>query len=404
MAHRRHFLFGAGWTSLSRWWPLSALPLAAAPRRNVLEELGIRPVINFRGTHTVIGASKQWPELHEAMAQASQQYVSLEELQDRVGERLSRLIGTEAAMVTTGAAGAITLGTAACVAGSDPEKIRRLPDVTGMKNEVVILKLHRNGYDHAVRNAGVRLVEVEGAEQLRAAIKEKAAMMYFLGGTSGDYEWPQSLSVDEALAILRPAGVPLLVDAANMLPPFDNLRKLAAAGVDLIAISGGKHMRGPQCSGILAGRKDLIAAARLNANPHADSLGRPMKAGREEIIGCWLAAEKYARLDFEAIDRECLRQAEYLRNALSGIRGLTTSFTPFDRTRKVRRLRVSWDEQQMGLTAAEVERRLWEGNPRIAVQRAREGGLLFTVFMNDPGDEKVAARRLQEIFAAARKT
>lgn len=404
MAHRRHFLFGAGWTSLSRWWPLSALPLAAAPRRNVYEELGIRPVINFRGTHTVIGASKQWPELHEAMAQASQQYVSLEELQDRVGERLSRLIGTEAAMVTTGAAGAITLGTAACVAGGDPEKIRRLPDVTGMKSEVVILKLHRNGYDHAVRNAGVRLVEVEGAEQLRAAIGEKTAMMYFLGGTSGDYEWPQSLSVDEALAILRPAGVPLLVDAANMLPPFDNLRKLAAAGVDLIAISGGKHMRGPQCSGILAGRKDLIAAARLNANPHADSLGRPMKAGREEIIGCWLAAEKYARLDFEAIDRECLRQAEYLRNALSGIRGLTTSFTPFDRTRKVRRLRVSWDEKQMGLTAAEVERRLWEGNPRIAVQRAREGGLLFTVFMNDPGDEKVAAKRLQEIFAAARKT
>lgn len=404
MAHRRHFLFGAGWTSLSRWWPLSALPLAAAPRRNVYEELGIRPVINFRGTHTVIGASKQWPELHEAMAQASQQYVSLEELQDRVGERLSRLIGTEAVMVTTGAAGAITLGTAACVAGGDPEKIRRLPDVTGMKSEVVILKLHRNGYDHAVRNAGVRLVEVEGAEQLRAAIGEKTAMMYFLGGTSGDYEWPQSLSVDEALAILRPAGVPLLVDAANMLPPFDNLRKLAAAGVDLIAISGGKHMRGPQCSGILAGRKDLIAAARLNANPHADSLGRPMKAGREEIIGCWLAAEKYARLDFEAIDRECLRQAEYLRNALSGIRGLTASFTPFDRTRKVRRLRVSWDEQQMGLRAADVERRLWEGNPRIAVQRAREGGLLFTVFMNDPGDEKVAAKRLQEIFAAARKT
>jgi L-seryl-tRNA(Ser) seleniumtransferase len=396
---RRSFLAGGSFAWLSRWLPFGVAPAAAASRgKSVYEELGIRPIINFRGTHTTIGASKEWPELHAAMQEASRHYVSLEELQDRVGERLSRLIGTEAAMVTTGTAGAICVGTCACVAGSDQQAIRRIPDTTGLKNEVLCLKLHRNGYDHAVRNVGVKMVEVENAEQLRMAANSRSAMMYFLGGTSGDASWPETMSVEECLKILKPLGIPVLVDAANMLPPFDNLRKLAAAGVDLIACSGGKHMRGPQCSGLLAGRKDLVTAARLNMSPHSDSLGRPMKVGREEIIGLWLAAEKYSKLDFEALDKENLRQAEYIKSTLSRIPGVKAEVVSIDRTRKVRRVAVTWDEKALGITAAECEKQLWDGTPRIAVLRNQPQGIEFTCFMNDPGDEKPAMRRMEEIF------
>ena len=376
--------------------------LKTTAARSVYEELGIQPVVNFRGTHTVIGASKIWPEIHEAMAEASRHYVDLEELQDKVGGRLANLIGAPAAMVTTGTAGAMAVGTCACLTGADVKKVQQLPEVAGQKNEVIIQKIHRNGYDHAVRSAGARIVEVETREQFRSAINQRTAMMYYLGGTSGDWNVETPILLAECLEIAHQAGFPVMVDAANMLPPWENIRKLAAMGTDLICVSGGKHMRGPQCSGILAGRKELIQAARLNMNPHSDSHGRPMKVGREEIIGVWLAAEKYSKLDFEAIDRECLAQAEYLKHELSKIPGLQLSYAPFDRTRKVRRLVVDWDEKAMGMTGRECERKLLQGEPRIAVLREKGHQLVFTVFMNEPGDEKLAARKMKEVFSTVR--
>jgi L-seryl-tRNA(Ser) seleniumtransferase len=268
-----------------------------------------------------------------------------------------------------------------------------------MKTEVVIQRLHRNGYDHAVRTTGVRIVEVETLEQLEQACGPQTAMMYYLGGTSHDYEQEPAMPLEQCLAVTKKAGVPVLIDAANMLPPWGNIRKLGDLGVDLIAISGGKHMRGPQCSGILAGRKELIRAAALNSSPNSDSLGRPMKAGREEIVGCWLACEKYAKLDFEAIDREAARQAAYLIEQLQKIKGLTVEKTPFDRTRRVHRVKVTWDEAKLGMNARQVMQELRDGEPRIVVLRANRG-IEFTVFMNEPGDERVAARRMREIFKA----
>jgi seryl-tRNA(Sec) selenium transferase len=399
---RRKLLESLGVASLLSYRPFPKVAGASPKPANIYQDLGIRPLINFRGTHTAIGGSKQWPELHETMAEASQHYVDLDELQDQIGSRLASLIGSESAMVTTGAAGAITLGTCACLTGTDPEKIRQLPDLTGMKTQVVVQKVHRNGYDHAARNTGVNIVEVEDKAQLLNAAGERTAMMYYLGGTTGDWAWETPVPLVECLAVGRKVGFPVMVDAANMLPPWENIRKLAALRTDLICISGGKHMRGPQCSGILAGRKELILAARLNSNPHSDSLGRPLKVGREEMVGVWLAAEKYSKLDFAMLERQSFEQAEYLLSELKGIPGLQVDYLPHDRTRRVYRLPVRWDEQKVGLNAAECERQLLDGDPRIAVLRNEDQGITFTVFMNDPGEEKLAALRMKEIFSAAR--
>ncbi len=395
---RRSVLQGTG--GLLGLWPFSRLSLAAnhSPT-NIYQQLGIRPIINCRGTHTVLGASKIWPEIHDAMAEASREYVVLDELHDKIGARLAALIGSEDAMVTTGCAGAITLGTAACLTGNDVAKVRQLPDLSGMKSEAIIQKIHRNGYDHAVRNAGLKIIEVEGKEQMQNAASERTAMMYYLGGESGDAEWTTDpISLEDCLDVGRKAGFPVLVDAANMLPPWENIRKLAALKTDLICTSGGKHMRGPQCSGILAGRKDLVRAARLNSSPHPDALGRPLKVGREEMVGIWLAAERYAKLDFAAADRQCAAQAAYLAGELKKIPGMQVGYAPHDRTRRVYRVLAEWDEQSRGLSRQECEKQLLEGDPRIAVL-THGRAIQFTILMNDPGDEKIVARRMREIFA-----
>ena len=397
---RRKVLQGASLLGLG---PFSKVSLGAKAPTDVYRQLGIQPVINCRGTHTVIGASKMWPELHDAMAEASRHYVVLDELHDKIAARLAELMGCEDAMVTTGCAGAITLGTCACLTGMDSAKVRQLPDLTGMKSEAIIQKIHRNGYDHAVRNAGLKIIEVEGMEQMRNAVSGRTAMLYYLGGESGDSEWTTDpIPLQDCLALGRKAGFPVLVDAANMLPPWDNIRKLSSLKTDLICLSGGKHIRGPQCSGILAGSRDLVRAARLNSSPHPDSLGRPFKVGREEIVGVWLAAEKYARLDFAALDRQNENQANYLASELEKIPGMQVSHAPHDRTRRVHRIRAEWDEKALGIGPDQCEKQLLDGDPRIAVLRNKRA-IVFTLFMNEPGDEKLVARRMREIFASARK-
>jgi L-seryl-tRNA(Ser) seleniumtransferase len=337
------------------------------------------------------------------MAEASRHYVLLDELHDKIAARLADLMGCEDAMVTTGTAGAITLGTAACLTGMDSAKVRQLPNLEGMKSEAIIQKIHRNGYDHAVRNAGLKIIDVEGMDQMRNAVSERTALMYYLGGESGDADWTTDpIPLADCIELARKAGFPVMVDAANMLPPWDNIHKLSALKTDLICLSGGKHMRGPQCSGILAGRRDLVRAARLNSSPHPDSLGRPLKVGREEMVGLWLAAEKYARLDFAALDRQNENQANYLASELEKIRGMQVSHAPHDRTRRVHRILAQWDEKTLGISTEQCEKQLLDGDPRIAVLRSKRA-IMFVMFMNDPGDEKLVARRVREIFGQSSK-
>lgn len=384
-----------------RWFfpLLSAMGVAAAKPRNPYTELGLRPVLNFQGPVTTVGASRMWPEIQSIMAEAAKDFAVLAEVKDAVGERLAKLCGTESALVTSGTAGAIALGTYACLTGADTAKVRRLPDLTGMKTEVLIQKPHRNGYDHAVRSAGVRIVEVDSRESFVNALSPNVAMIYYLGGTRGDWAWETPVPLPECLALARKAGIPVLVDAANLLPSWDNIPRLAATGVDMLAFSGGKHVRGPQSTGVLAGRKDLIDAAWLNSSPHSDSQGRGMKVNKEEMIGLLAALEKYSKLDFAALDREYERQAAYVMAELRKAK-LEVEKAPFERGRRVHRVIAMWDETSRSLSTAEVIKRLLDGEPRIAALPGPGGkGIELTFLMNEPGEERIAARRLREIFA-----
>ncbi|MEP6915154.1 MAG: selenocysteine synthase, partial [Acidobacteriota bacterium] len=242
-------------------------PAAATRRkggRDYFRDLGVRPFINAAGTYTAMTASLMAPEVMEAINYASKHYVMLDELHDKVGERIATLLHCEAAMVTAGAASALTLGTAAVLTGTDRKKVGDLPDLTGMKTEVVIQKAHRFGYEHAVRNTGIRFVEVETREELERAVGPQTAMMLFFNAMNGEGK----IQDEEFAALGTKHGVPTFVDAAADVPPVENFWKYTKMGFDLVTFSGGKGIRGPQSAGLLLGRKPLIEGARLNASPN----------------------------------------------------------------------------------------------------------------------------------------
>ena len=248
--------------------------------RDYFAELGVRPFINAAGTYTAMTASLMPPEVIAAYEYASKHFVMLDELHDKVGQRIATLLRAEGAMVTCGAASALTLGTAGVLTGKDPQKAIALPDLAGMKSEVLIQKAHRFGYEHAVRNCGVRLVEVETPDDVDRAVSDKTAMMLFYNAAAP----PGSIPDQEWVRLGKKHGIPTLNDAAADVPPVENFWKYTAMGFDLVAFSGGKGIRGPQSAGLLLGRKDLIEAARLSAPPNGNTVGRGMKVNKEEMI------------------------------------------------------------------------------------------------------------------------
>ena len=274
----------------------AAAATARTGKRDYFKELGVRPFINAAGTYTAMTASLMPAEVMDAINYASRQYVMLDELHDRVGERIATLVHSEAAMVTSGAASALTLGTAAVLTGTDRQKIVDLPNLAGMKSEVIIQKAHRFGYDHAVRNCGVRLVEVETPEDLERAVSDRTAMMIFYNNNNKEGRIPD----EEFVRLGKKHGVATFNDAAADVPPVDNLWKYTRMGFDLVTFSGGKGIRGPQSAGLLLGRKDLVEAARLNAPPNGNSVGRGMKVNKEEMLGMLVALELYLAKDTRA--------------------------------------------------------------------------------------------------------
>jgi L-seryl-tRNA(Ser) seleniumtransferase len=371
-------------------------PARAAPAgRDVYKELGIKPLVNAAGTYTTLGGSLMRPEVVEAMASAARHFVPLVDLQEAVGRKIAGLIGCESALVTAGAASALTLGTAACVAGKDPERIRRLPDTTGMKNEVIIQKAHRYGYDHAVRNVGVRLVEVETAAELERAVNPRTAMLLF-----HDDAGPLGrIKVKEFARLGRKLKVPTLNDAAAQVPPVANLTRYLKMGYDLVAFSGGKGLGGPQSTGLLLGRKALIEAAALHNNPHTDSIGRTNKVGKEELVGLWAALKAYLEQDQAALWRVWEKRVRTIAEMVGRVKGVKAEpFVP-PLANHTPHLRISWDSARLGLTPADVIRRLREGEPRIEVRPPVAGAVELSVWMLKPEEVAVVGRRLREVLS-----
>jgi L-seryl-tRNA(Ser) seleniumtransferase len=368
----------------------------APPGHDVIQELGVRSFINAAGTYTALTGSLMRPEVMAAMRTASRKYVRLDDLHDAVGARIAALLDCPAALVTAGCASALSLATAACIAGDDPARIRRLPDTRGMKDEVVVQKTHRVGYDHAIRNAGVRLVEVETREELEGAIGERTAMMFFLN--SADRRG--RVHHEEFVAIGKAHHVPTLIDAAADIPPVDNLWRFTKLGFDLVAFSGGKGLRGPQSSGLLLGRKDLIAAARLNNSPNGDTLCRTNKVNKEEIVGMLVALESYLKGDHAATWKEWEGRCRRIAKALEAFEDVRAEVYVPEIANAVPHLRVNWDYKRRNLSAAEMVNKLRQGDPSIEVGPNSNRELHIGVWMMEPGDDAIVGERIKAILAA----
>jgi uncharacterized pyridoxal phosphate-dependent enzyme len=388
---------------------LSPLAAALLPRRTyaaqlaslhgeVYRQLGIRPLINAAGTYTTLTGSLLVPQARDAMHEASKYFVPLIDLQQAAGARLAKVLGVPAAMVTSGGAGSILLATAACVTGKDPDKIRRIPDTTGMKNEVVMVREHRMGFDHACRAVGARIVEVDTVEQLNAAINPKTAMLFWVNIS----EPKGKISAKAFLEAGKRASVPVFNDAAAELPPAVNLSQLVRDGFDLVGFSGGKALRGPQASGLLLGRSDLIEAAHLNNNPYSDTIARTAKVGKEEIMGLLAAVEVYVKRDHAADMKLWESMMQSIARDLKRISPVTAEvyIPPYPGAHPVPYLRLKWDQAALPISYKECAKRLRDGEPRIEVNASAEEMTLASYLLN-PGEERIVGWRLADILGAA---
>jgi D-glucosaminate-6-phosphate ammonia-lyase len=364
---------------------------ASATARDYFRELRVRPFINAAGTYTAMTASLMPPEVMEAINYAARQFVMLDELHDRAGERIASLVRAEAAMITCGAASALTLGTAAVLTGLDRQKIGDLPNLAGMKSEVIIQKAHRFGYERAVRNCGVSLVEVESREELERAVSDRTAMMLFYNNNN-----PAGQIRDEEFVRLgKKHGVATLNDAAADVPPVENLWKYTAMGFDLVAFSGGKGIRGPQSTGLLLGTRPLIAAARQNASPNGNAIGRGMKVNKEEIVGMLAALELFLARDHVREGREFERRAEAIRRSAAAVPGVKAEIFVPEVANHVPHVRVTWDGPASAARPTGIVRALQDGDPSIVI-RAEGESLVVGVWMMQAGEDRIVARRLRQ--------
>lgn len=397
LAKRRSFLEGVVGLPAAAMALFGAAPLAAAavPKRNLLRELGVRPFINAAGTYTTHSGSLMRPEVMEAINDSSQYFVEVDELHDAVGKRIASMVGSEAAMVTAGAASALTLGTAATITGVDRQKIEQIPDLTGMKNEVIIQKSHRWDYDHGIRNAGIRFVEVTSSAELESAINEKTAMMFFLNYANGRGEIRDA----EFAALGKKHGIPTFNDCAADVHPVENVSKWIKMGFDLVCFSGGKGLMAPQSSGLLLGRADLIAAARANNSPHSATIGRGMKVNKEEMLGIMVALESFLQRDHAKEWQEWERRANLIIASATSVPGVKAEMYLPEVFNRWPHIRVTWDETKLGIKPADVIHKMRAGEPSILVWSA-DNTLDLGVITLKPGEDRIVARRLKQELQA----
>jgi len=390
---------GTGWAEVAR-----------NSTDNIYTRLGVKPLINGRGTWTYLSASLELPEVRAAQVEASQHFVNIFDLQRAVGKRLAELTGAESGMITSGAAGAMAVATAGCIAGTDPDKIWQLPNTDGLKNEVVMVG-GRSVFDSAIRLAGAKLVLAESAEQISNAITPNTVMIY----TSSS---PDQLAKE--IAVAKAHHVPIFMDAADNIPPVDKLQLFAKMGCDLYTFSGGKGLCGPQSSGLLLGRKDLIEAALANSNPWEGAVCRPMKVGKEEIMGCLAAVETWLKMDVPKLNKEWGVRVQRIATLVGTVPGVETKvYTPEEN--QCPTLSISWDQKAWRYTTADCAKQLLEGTPSIAVltednpsdvlsqkttakRTPRRDDKLQIVSMTlRPGEEIIVGKRLKELLTQARR-
>jgi L-seryl-tRNA(Ser) seleniumtransferase len=370
---------------------------------NVYAQLGIVPVIHGAGTTTRYGGSLMRPQTIEAMREAAQMFVNIDELNEAAGAAIARMLGAEAAWVTGGAAAGLVLQAAACMAGDDPDKIVRLPDTSGMKNEIIIQRPHRFQYDQALRLAGAKLVEIglgrrTTASELSSAITDKTAAVFYLHAPFTSL--PGLLPLEAICEIAHAHGVPVLVDAASVLPPRENLFRHLRQGADLVNFSGGKGIRGPQSTGILVGRKELIRAAALNSSPN-QGIGRPAKTSKEEIVGLVNALELFLAAD-EAAEMNRYRElCTYIADRVGDVAGIRAVVEQDPVNRVIPHAVLYFESDWQGPSGATIRDALAAGVPHIYVQQGVQQGGYFDEIAVDPinlqpGDEEVLARRLRE--------
>jgi D-glucosaminate-6-phosphate ammonia-lyase len=388
--------------------PPAAGPLTPGPQ--IYQSIGVEPVINCRGTFTIIGGSVERPEVRAAMDSASRYFVQIDELADAVGRRLAELTGAEWGMVSAGCAAGMKHVTAACVTGGNPEKLIRIPDLTDLdKTEVVVPRTSRNSYDHAIRNVGVRMITVETLEELENALSARTAMIYLLAD-SGPSSGPMAL---EAVAqIANPKGIPILVDAAAEVLTIPNVH--LQRGATIVAYSGGKAICGPQCAGLVLGRKDILQSAWQASAPHHGP-GRDNKVGREETLGMLAAVEAWVKRDHAGEWKTWLSWLDNIAKRMTTIDGVTTTVRePTDLSNKSPSLVISWDSTKLHVTGDELAEELARTKPRIALGAGIGGGrgsglppagttgVTITAWQMQPGEDKIVAERLHEVLSRKR--
>ena len=376
----------------------------------VYERLGVRTVINAAGNATDVGGSIMRPEVLEAMQEASRSYVRLSELLDKAGSRVAEMAGVEAAYITAGAAAGITISVAACMTGKSNARVHQLPNTKGMKDEVIIQVTQRNFYELMIRLAGAKLIEVGLARQTQRYHIESvigdhtAAIVHFVA-----YSPPSDLPIEEVIDIGQRHGVPVIVDAAAEFPPFSALRRWYDMGADLTIFSGGKGIRGPQSTGLVLGRRDLIEACAMNSNPN-HGVGRPPKVGKEEVIGLVTALELFSVKEFEQAELSGWEErTAYMVEALSKVPGVQAYRQPAPPTSApsgsgtmpegVPVTHLEWNTEATTKTEEQVIQELGEGDPRIVVRRA-DKGINITPNTMQPGEERIVAERVAQVLGA----
>ena len=379
--------------------PFEASAAPSASRRDLFKELGVRTFINAAGTLTFMTGSLMHDYVLDTIRATSRDFCLLDELQDKVGERIAAMVHAEAAVVTSGAFSALTLGLAGILTGTDQKKVEQLPhlDGTGMKTEVICQKEHDIVYNHAFRNTGCAIVSVETVEDLEKAINEKTALLSFINIQADKGK----IMHEEWLAIGKKYNIPTAIDIAADVPPVSNLWKFNDMGFDFVVISGGKAIRGPQSAGLLMGKKNVIEAARLHMPPRGFNIGRGMKINKEEILGMYVALEHYLSYDHDKEWKKWEKGISHIENEVKPINGVTTKIFVPPLGNITPTLTISWDKSKVKFTGKDLQEKLRKGDPSIEVGGVQDNSISVTVWVMKRGQEKIVARRLKEELSNA---